>query len=75
MTLAQIRDARLRVAIQQQIRHYLGGDHKRACAWCGRMFKAVQRYHFLCSDDCRRHWKAGVFRPSNKENVRKERAA
>lgn len=36
---------------------------KRHCAWCSKMFWPRNRYHFLCSDICRRWWNRGWFKP------------
>lgn len=63
MILRKLRDQSISSAIAMEIRKYVEGTRRRACAWCGTVFKPRNRYHFLCATDCRKCWYRGQFRP------------
>ena len=62
-TLAALRDQVIASVVLEEVRAYINGARRRRCACCGGGFVPKMRYHFLCSDPCRRLWYRGVFRP------------
>lgn len=62
-SLQSMRDQMIAKMVHKQVRAFINGTKVRPCASCGTEFTPRQRWHFLCSGDCRRLFYRGVFKP------------
>ncbi len=67
-TLARERARVVSVFVKMHVDRFLTGSRSRPCANCGRLHTPKQRWNFLCSDECRREWRRGQFRPRTPED-------